>query len=330
MIEGAGVGTLGSVIGKFYPPHMGHCYLIEEAQRTCGTLAIIVCAKPGQAPNGELRAAWLKESFPRAQVLLTQDDLDAEDSAAWAQRTRELLGRAPDLVCTSEDYGERYARELGCRHILVDRERRTVPVSGTRVRERPLAHWEYLPPAVRGYYALRICLVGAESTGKTTLAQALAEHYRTPWVPEYGRELSEEMLAKDGAYHWTSADFVKIARTQCERENALARKANHVLICDTDAFATAIWHRRYMGSICDEVEGIAAAHRKPDHYFLADVHTPFVQDGTRDGEEIRVWMHETFIEEMRKTGRSYTEIFGTHEARMRETIAIIDSMIAML
>src|SRR5581483_9617149 len=51
--------------------------------------------------------------------------------------------------------------------------------------------WYFLEPPVRAYYARRICLIGAESTGKTTLARALAEHYQTVWVPEYGREYSE-------------------------------------------------------------------------------------------------------------------------------------------
>lgn len=322
------MATRGAVIGKFYPPHRGHFHLIETAERACAQLTVIVCARPGQAPDGMLRAGWLRERFPNASVLVTPDDLDGEDSSGWAERTRALLGGAPDAVFTSEAYGDRYAEFLGCRHVPVDPERKTVPVSGTLIRARPLAHWDFLEGPARGYYALRVCLVGAESTGKTTLAKALAEHYRTCWVPEYGRELSEEMLTRDGAYRWSTQDFVKIARTQCEREDARAREARQVLICDTDAFATAIWHRRYMGERSAEVEAIACAHRRPDLYLVGDVATPFVQDGTRDGEAIRAWMHEMFLEELRKDGRPFEIVRGTLEARVRAAAAKIDALIA--
>lgn len=321
------MATRGVVIGKFYPPHQGHLHLIAQAQRACDELTIIVCAKAAQLPAGEMRAAWLRELCPGTRVLLTPDDIDAEDSAGWAGRTKDLLGYTPELVCTSEAYGERYAGFLGCRHLLIDQERKAVPVSGTRVRSAPLACWEFLAPPVRAYYALRICIVGAESTGKTTLAQALAGLYRTSWVPEYGRAYSEEMLARDGAYRWTSADFVKIARTQCEHENARAREANRVLICDTDAFATGLWHWRYMGARNPEVEMLAARHCRPELYLLADVNTPFVQDGTRDGEAIRGWMHERFIERLQADGRAYIEVAGPPETRLRTAAVAIDALL---
>jgi len=47
---------------------------------------------------------------------------------------------------------------------------------------------------VEGYYALRVVIVGCESTGKTTLCQRLAEEFKTNWVAEYARSFCEEML----------------------------------------------------------------------------------------------------------------------------------------
>jgi hypothetical protein len=79
------------------------------------------------------------------------------------------------------------------------------PISGTAVRSNPLGCWDFLEPPVRAWYAKRICLVGAESTGKTTLAQMLAERYQTVWVPEYGREYSERKLSEEGEYNWRHA-----------------------------------------------------------------------------------------------------------------------------
>jgi HTH-type transcriptional regulator, transcriptional repressor of NAD biosynthesis genes len=318
----------GLIVGKFYPPHRGHKYLINTARAQVDELSVIICRKPGEIPDGALRAAWLREIHPDVNVLLIDDTLDANDSQVWAENSIRWLGFTPDVVFTSEDYGDRFAACLSCRHVQVDKSRMTVPISATRVRTDPLACWDYLEPPVRAHYAKRVCLVGAESTGKTTLAQGLAAHYETVWVPEFGREESERKLAQDGCYIWKSDDFAHIAQTQCDMENAAARQANRVLICDTDAFATSIWHRRYMGERSPEVEEIATRHRSPDLYLLPDVDTPFVQDGTRDGEAIREWMHQTFVEELAAQGRPYQLLTGSYEDRMQAAARQIDALLA--
>lgn len=240
---------VGVVIGKFYPPHRGHKYLIDTAAAAVEELTVIVCGKAEQLINGDLRAAWLRAIHPTARVLAIDDHYPDDDSRLWAALTVGWLGGPPDVVFTSEGYGDAYARYLGCDHILVDRARRIVPCSGTAIRADPLAHWAYLEPPVRGFLAKRVCLVGAESTGKTTLAAALAAHYRTAWVPEYGREYAEAKLARGEYDAWTSDEFTQIAAEQCRREDAAACQSAGLLICDTDAFATSIWHRRYLGAL---------------------------------------------------------------------------------
>ena len=317
----------GLLVGKFYPPHRGHHFLINTARTQVDELHVIVCGRPDQQPSGELRAAWLREIHPEVHVLLNDDTLDPDDSQLWAVHSIRWLGFVPDLVSSSEDYGDRFAYYLGCQHIQVDKLRQTVPMSGTQVRADPLACWEYIEPPVRGYYARRVILVGAESTGKTTLAQNLANHYATIWVAEYGREYTEIELAAGTAVQWVSAEFTRIASTQCERENAAARQCNRVLICDTDAFATAIWHRRYLAERSPAVEAIAARHRHPDLYLLTDVNTPFVQDGSRDGESIREWMHQTFVDQLTTEQRPYRLLCGSYAERFAQAVGSIDKLL---
>jgi HTH-type transcriptional regulator, transcriptional repressor of NAD biosynthesis genes len=318
----------GLIVGKFYPPHHGHKHLIDFARSRVDELSVIVCQKPGESPGGGLRADWLREIHPDAKILLIDDVYDEQDSRVWAENSVRWLGFVPDVVFTSEDYGERFAHFLGCEHALVDKDRRCVPISGTIIRSDPLGCWSFLEPPVRAWYAKRICLVGAESTGKTTLAQMLAERYQTVWVPEYGREYSERKLTEDGECNWLSEEFALIAETQCERENDAARLANKVLICDTDAFATGVWHRRYMGERSPEVEAIAAGHRRPDLYLLTNVDTPFVQDGTRDGELIREWMHETFVAELTSQLRPFRLLSGSLQDRFNVAVECVDEVIA--
>jgi HTH-type transcriptional repressor of NAD biosynthesis genes len=318
----------GLVVGKFYPPHRGHKHLIDTALAAADEVDVVVCARPGEDPPADLRAAWLREIHPAARVWLIDDRYDADDSAVWATNCTQLLGFIPDVVLTSEDYGERFAACLGCRHVLVDRARTTVPISGTAIRKDPLASWDFLDPPVRGHYAKRVVLIGAESTGKTTLATDLAQAFDTIWISEYGREYWEQKMARGEPNVWHPDEFAVIAREQCAREDAAARRANRVLICDTDAFATRVWYRRYLDGWSPQVDAIADAHRRPDLYLLTDVTTPFEQDGTRDGELIRDWMHQTFVEELTAHARPFIALAGSRSERLATATAAIGQLLA--
>ncbi len=300
---------LSVVIGKFYPPHPGHRFLIETAIAESDRVIAIVCEHPSQILSGELRKEALLEWFPDIEVLVTPDDLPNE-SEPWARRTSELLGRVPDAVFTSEEYGDAYANALGCVHRSVDPSRSSFPISGSLLRQDPYAHWDYLAPAIRAFLAKRVVLVGAESTGKTTLASLLADEFKTVWVPEFGREYCE---TRSGP--WKSREFETIAKGQQALENARAREANQVLFCDTNGLATAVWHRRYMNRYSAKVEAIAAQD-KVDLYLLALPDIPWVQDGTRDGEHIRKTMHEWFLSALGSSGRPYVKLSGPIEQRM--------------
>ncbi|HKQ62073.1 MAG TPA: AAA family ATPase [Candidatus Polarisedimenticolaceae bacterium] len=305
---------LGLVIGKFAPPHRGHKLLIETAAAQSEETVVIVCAKPSDAIPGEIRGPWLREIHPAVRVLVVDDRYDANDTRVWAENTLRWLGRAPDAVFTSEDYGDRYAELMGSRHVCVDRERRRVPISGTAVSNDPYANWEFIEAPVRGWFSRRVCILGAESTGTTTLAQALARRLRTVWVEEYGREYSRVKLSS-GDMCWHSEEFVSIAEEQTRREDASARRANRVLICDTNAFATVVWHRRYVGTRSPALEEIARRGRC-DLYLLTGDEIPFVQDGLRDGEHVRHEMHRWFEEALAAQAVPWHVVRGSPEQRM--------------
>ena len=110
-------------------------------------------------------------------------------------------------------------------------------------------------------------------------------------------------------------------------EDALAMLANKVLICDTDTFATAIWHERYMGEPSDAVRAIAD-RRSYDLYIVTDVNVPFVQDGIRDGESFRQWMQGRFVEELSKMGTPMIVVSGPHEARFAAAVRRIDELLS--
>jgi HTH-type transcriptional repressor of NAD biosynthesis genes len=316
----------GLVIGKFYPPHLGHKHLLDVAQSQSHSVIAIICERDDQTISGRIRADWLKEIHPDIEVIVVKDILADDDSQAWADYVKHVLGRSPDAVFTSEDYGDPFAHFLGCKHISVDKRRLQVPISASSIRAHPLKFWDYLEPCVRAYFAVRVCIVGAESTGTTSMAQALAENYHTVWVPEYGREYSEVKMIQQGGYVWISDEFLHIALEQIRREDQMARQANRLLICDTDPLATAIWHLRYMGTHSQEVQKVAG-ERTYAHYFVTDVDIPFIQDGFRDGEHIRQWMHKEFLNELESLEKPFSVLSGSHEQRLVQAVSLIDSLL---
>ncbi|MBL8211133.1 MAG: AAA family ATPase [Bryobacterales bacterium] len=318
--------TRGFVIGKFYPPHRGHSFLIETALANADAVTVAVCDHPSQLIPAALRAAWLREMHPAAAIIVVEDLGHDDDSAFWAGYTRLFLGFTPDIVFTSEDYGHTWAHHLGCRHVQVDKARVQVPVSGTAIRHNPYQHWQYIGPPVRAFFARRVCVLGAESTGSTTLARALAAHFHTAWVPEVGRLYSEGKWTTADASLWTTPEFTCIAETQNRLEDQLARLANRILICDTNSFATRLWHQRYTGALSPEADALAAG-RRYDLYLLTAPDIPFVQDGLRDGEHIRHAMHQRFVEELDRLNTDWLLLTGTHEQRMATAIPACQALL---
>lgn len=308
------------------PPHAGHHFLIDTARAHVDALTVAVCEKDGQPIAGGLRARWLREAHPDVTVIVVPDTVADDDSPGWAAYTRAFLGYVPDVVFTSEAYGEAYARYLGCEHVAVDRERATVPISATAIRDRPLALLRWVTGAVRAFLVRRVCVIGPESTGKTVLCERLAARFDAPWVAEYGREYTLAKLRTATPDTWRPAEFVRIAREQQRREDEAARRSNGLVVCDTDAFATEIWLERYLGQ--QAVSAWPERDRNMDLYLLTDPNVPFVQDGIRDGEHLRDWMFARFAEELKRRGLPFVVLAGSYAERERRAIAEIEALLA--
>jgi len=314
----------GFVIGKFWPPHKGHLYLLDTASQGCRSLFIIVCERKDRVeiPTGLQRLSFLQSTYPTAIIKLIEDQYD-QDSKLWADLCREWLGFTPDIVFTSESYGTQFSAFLGCRHVCVDLPRKKFPISAMRIRQDPYSNWQYLTSLAKSVYAIRIVILGAESTGKTTLAQRLASHYQTLWVPEVGREVAEEKMKND-QYVWTSQDFVDIGLGQAQREDGMAGECNKILVCDTGAFATGIWHERYMEFRSSEVELFATSRPIPTMYLIPEVAgKKFVSEAIRDGEHLREWMVELFLQRLKEDHRPFVVLKGDYDEMYRQAVAKI-------
>jgi len=316
----------GVVAGKFNPPHLGHLFFIETAAASCDSLYVILCDRVGQTIAAADRASWLADAVPdNCSIIVTADDIP-NDSKSWGIRTRTLLSQHPDVAFTSESYGETWAAAMGCAHELIDKNRLTVPVRATDIRVDLRRQFHLLLPAARAALARRIVIIGAESCGKTTLAAALAQHFKTVWVPEHGRWYWEGRRYLRN-HVWQEDEFVNIAMAQSALEDNLARHAHQGFVfADTDALVTAVWQKRYTKE-SESVQEIAQS-RVPDVYIACAADFDWVQDGSRESHEHRQWMQNTMLDAARNSGAPVLTVDGPHGERMATAIEYLESSIS--
>ncbi|MCB5188025.1 ATP-binding protein [Methylobacillus caricis] len=161
---------------------------------------------------------------------------------------------------------------------------------------------------------LRIAILGAESTGKSMLAAALAAHYHTIWVPEYLREFVETRQRTPHA----EEQFL-IAATQREREAESEPRANRLLFCDTSPLITALYSEYYFGQADAELAALAAQHDYAATIVTAPT-TPWIADGLqRESDAVRQHVHDQLIRKLYDTGIAYRLVDGSTRQRVMQT-----------
>jgi NadR type nicotinamide-nucleotide adenylyltransferase len=164
----------------------------------------------------------------------------------------------------------------------------------------------------------RVCVTGAESTGKTELARRLAEHFGAPWVPEYSREYAER-VGRELSY----MDVMPIARGQMELEQRRSIGARDLIVLDTDLVSTVVYSRHHFGACPAMVEGLARA-RLADLYLLLEIDVPWVADPVRDTGATRDALHRDFHRALGDFSATVERVAGTWEKRLEQAIEVVE------
>lgn len=337
----------GFVLGKFMPPHKGHVYLCEFARQYCQHLTILVASMPDEPIPGKLRYEWMKRMFDDGGVtctvvwtdeVLPQEPRDENDTEFWETWKRVIEesqyqaldggdlavinltdGKLVDVVFASEEYGHKLAASVGARFVPCDMGRLAVPTSGTRCRNDPAAEWNRLPDIVKPYFVKRVTVFGPESTGKTTLAAQLADHYGTIMVPEYGRTYTEVFGADVGP-----DDLKQIVVGHVASVEAAKQQSGRIMIEDTDPVMTAVWSDMLTG---ERDPWFADFDDYADLYLLCDVDIPWVNDGTRyfENDADRRRFFEVCEAELKARGVPYAVIRGDREQRFTTARTAIEA-----
>lgn len=173
---------------------------------------------------------------------------------------------------------------------------------------------------------VKVVLFGPESTGKTTLSRQLARHYKSVWVPEFARDYLQKKW-NDERKTCEAEDLLPIAEGQIRLENALAKKTNSVLICDTDLLETKVYSEAYYTGSCDPILEKYALENTYNLYFLTYIDIPWEADDLRDKPEQRAAMFKAFQDALDTYKRPYVLLKGDKKTRLDKAVKHINNLL---
>ncbi|MFL5766047.1 MAG: AAA family ATPase [Bacteroidia bacterium] len=168
---------------------------------------------------------------------------------------------------------------------------------------------------------IRIALIGPESTGKSTLAKQLAEHYQTLWIEEYAREYLPKL-----SEHYTINDILAIAQEQLRRENAALPDAHKFLFADTELILAKVWSEDLYND-CPAWISDNILPYKYDLYLLTYPDLDWKEDPLRENPHRRKFLYDWYEKELKLIDATYAVIKGHGDARLINSIRAIENFL---
>lgn len=265
------------------PLHLGHINLISFGAQQVDELIVLVAYKQDEHIPGQLRVDRVKQQFAEHAHIKVESldctdmsDSPVADRAVSRERAHYINATFPEVskLFSSENYGDFVAEYGGLQHIMYDAPRALTPISATMIRNHPHLYRDFIPCHIQPYFVKKVCLVGTESTGKSTLTKQLAKHFHTVYVDEAGRDLIPDTFA------CTLADLHMVVHEHARRIQQQTLHANKVLFVDTDIHVTRSYGQYLFGKELEVAPEIEAIHQA-DLYLYMDKDCPLVPDGGR-------------------------------------------------
>jgi NadR type nicotinamide-nucleotide adenylyltransferase len=167
---------------------------------------------------------------------------------------------------------------------------------------------------------IKIAILGPESTGKSTLAKTLAEHFDAKWIPEYAREYVEKLTKP-----YTFEDVCHIALTQIDQEKQVGENPiEKFIFFDTDLIITKVWLQYKFGSVPDFLSDWMQSHSF-DFYLLCAPDLPWQFDPVREHGSDRDYFFEWYRREIEQTGKPYVIVKGIDNQRIQNAVNAIEN-----
>lgn len=167
---------------------------------------------------------------------------------------------------------------------------------------------------------IKVAVTGPESTGKSMLAQQLASHYDTVWVPEFARQYLESL-----GRPYEEGDILTIAKGQMKSVLKLEKEANKFLFIDTELIVTKIWSEVKYGR-CDQwiLDGIG--NQNYTLYLLCNIDLPWEYDPLREHPNKRSDLFNMYHNELKIRNYPFHVVHGSGPARLLNAINWIEGI----
>jgi NadR type nicotinamide-nucleotide adenylyltransferase len=320
--------TIGLTLGKYAPFHRGHQYLFDTALAEVDELVVLIYDTSVIRVPLSIRARWIRQLYPQVTVIECWDGPEGYSSERAFEMIQEqyilkmLNGRMITHFYSSEFYGDHVSRALEALDRRVDSARETVPISATLIRENPWQYRHFVADVVYRDLITKVVLLGAMSTGKSTLAEALAQKFQTTFVPEYGRE------------YWTQHQvdrridleaFEEIAIGHQKLEEAALQQANRYLFIDTNAMTTYLYALDYHGRAPEKVKQMALENaQRYDLFFLCDTDIPYDDTWDRSGDQKRQVFQKQIIADLHERRIPFILLRGTVAERVASVKKVLE------
>jgi NadR type nicotinamide-nucleotide adenylyltransferase len=323
--------THGLFLGKFAPFHIGHEFMINEALKTVEKLTVLIYDAPslGVVPLTQ-RADWIRAFDSKIEVIECNDGPTevTYEISGMQEHEEYVLKKLGDRKIThffsSEPYGEHMSAALGARDMRIDQERKSISISATKIREDFYTYRHFLSPSVYFDHLTKVVLLGAPSTGKSTLVENLADQFKTTHMPEFGREYWE---ANNLQRRLTLEQLLEIATMHREKELIAAHEARQYFFIDTNALTTEIFANYYHGESLPQLRELSDQTKdRYDIVILCGDEIPYDDTEDRSGEENRSVFQKATINELHKRGIKYHEVSGSIQQRISEVSRILEIM----
>jgi NadR type nicotinamide-nucleotide adenylyltransferase len=164
---------------------------------------------------------------------------------------------------------------------------------------------------------IRIALMGPESSGKTTLAKSLAEHFNTIWIPEYAREYVENLNRP-----YTADDILFIAQKQLKSEEELLSKAKQLIFTDTELIIAKIWCEDVF-DFCPQWILEKIEEKRYDLFLLTKPDLPWIHDPVRENAHRREYFYDLYLKELEERNFTYEIISGNDDQRFQNAVKAV-------
>lgn len=320
---------VGLTLGKFAPLHKGHQFIIETALKEMDELVVLIYDTSVMTIPLSVRSRWIKALYPSVTIIEAWDGPEGYSNERSFEILQEqyikkvLCGKKITHFYSSEFYGDHVSKALGAVDRRIDETRQSVPISATMIRENPFQYREFLSDIVYRDLVTKIVFVGAMSTGKSTITEALAKKYNTTFASEYGREYwTEHQIDRRISFE----AFNEIAIGHIEREEKAILNANKYLFVDTNAITTYMFALDYHGKAPDLLTQLAMENaQRYDLFFLCDDDIPYDDTWDRSGEQKRTVFHKQIIADLHERKIPYIILHGSLEERIKRVDEVLSS-----